>query len=163
MNRRRIFALCAITALGLTLVPSSIVAQQGTLKQQLVGTWRLVSCDAILGNAKPPYCINPTGILMLDAGGRYALLIVAHGRPGGVRSSTAAQAPAEIIKAVAQGLLANFGTWSVNEADKTLTRHIEGALFPSVEGIDLTASISLDGDEVKLIGQEGARVYRRVK
>jgi hypothetical protein len=69
MNRQ-IFALSAITALGLALVPSSIIAQQGTLKQQLVGTWTLASCDAILGNAKPPYialirpaflCSTPVG------------------------------------------------------------------------------------------------------
>ncbi len=123
----------------------------------------LVSCDATLGNAKPAYCINPTGILMLDADGRYAMVIAARGRPGGVRASSAAQAPAEMVKEVARGLLANFGTWSVNDEAKTITRHLEGALFPSVEGIDLTASVSLDGDQVKFVGQEGSRVYRRVK
>jgi hypothetical protein len=64
---------------------------------------------------------------------------------------------------VAQGLLANFGTWSVNEASKTITRQLEGALFPSVEGIDLTAYVSLDGDEVRFVGQGGTRVFRRVK
>jgi hypothetical protein len=100
---------------------------------------------------------------MLDAGGRYALLIAAHGRPAGVRSASAAQAPAEVIRAVTQGLLANFGTWSVNEANGIFTRHVEGALFPSVEGLDLTASVTLDGDEVKFIGQQGSRLFRRVK
>ena len=134
-----------------------------SLREQLVGTWTLVSCDEILGNAKSPYCVNPSGILMLDAGGRYALLIAAHGRPAGVRSASAAQAPAEVIRAVTQGLLANFGTWSVDETNGTFTRHVEGALFPSVEGLDLTASVTLDGDEVKLIGQQGSRLFRRVK
>ena len=133
-----------------------------SLREQLVGTWTLVSCDEILGNAKSPYCVNPSGILMLDAGGRYALLIAAHGRPAGVRSASAAQAPAEVIRAVTQGLLANFGTWS-DETNGTFTRHVEGALFPSVEGLDLTASVTLDGDEVKLIGQQGSRLFRRVK
>jgi hypothetical protein len=133
-----------------------------SLREQLVGTWTLVSCDEILGNAKSPYCVNPSGILMLDAGGRYALLIAAHGRPAGVRSASAAQAPAEVIRAVTQGLLANFGTWSVNEADRTFTRHVEGALFPSIEGLDLTASVTLDGDEVKFLGQQGSRLFRRV-
>ena len=40
---------------------------------------------------------------------------------------------------------------------------VEGALFPSVEGLDLTASVTLDGDEVKFIGQQGSRLFRRVK
>jgi hypothetical protein len=35
----------------------------------------------------------------------------------------------EEYKAIAQEMVANFGTWSVNEADKTQTLHAEGALF----------------------------------
>src|SRR3984893_14592738 len=38
MNRRKILTLSAIAAMGLPLLPSNIGAQQGTLKQQLVGT-----------------------------------------------------------------------------------------------------------------------------
>jgi hypothetical protein len=65
---------------------------------------------------------------------------------------------------VVQGVLANFGTWSVNEANKTITRHVEGAIFPGVEGSDLQASIMLNGDEVRFAGgEEGSRVFRRAK
>jgi len=64
MEPRSILSISAMTTLGLALLPSSIVAQQGTLKQQLVGTWTLVSCEA-----KQPFCVNPNGTLMLDAGG----------------------------------------------------------------------------------------------
>ena len=182
MKRDNVRSLSTVLAMGLAVFAGSIGHAQhrenqvegcspGTarppctqsLREQLVGTWTLVSCDEILGNAKSPYCVNPSGILMLDAGGRYALLIAAHGRPAGVRSASAAQAPAEVIRAVTQGLLANFGTWSVNEANGIFTRHVEGALFPSVEGLDLTASVTLDGDEVKFIGQQGSRLFRRVK
>jgi len=161
MKRLVVFSLASMMTLG--LVPSTAVAQQKSLKDQLVGTWTLVSCDEILGNAKPPYCINPSGILMFDANGRYAMLIAARGRPGGIRAASVAQAPAETIKAVAQGVLANFGTWSVNEAGKTITRHIESALFPGIEGFDLEASVNLNGDEVRFVGQEGSRVFRRAK
>jgi hypothetical protein len=47
---------------------------------------------------------------------------------------------------------ANFGTWSVNEADKTLLRRFEGALVPNNEGVEMKDSISLVGDELKLVG-----------
>jgi hypothetical protein len=129
-----------------------------------VGTWTLVTCDEIHGNDKAPYCINPSGILMLDASGRYAMLIAPRGRPDGIRSPAVGQSPAQTIKAVVQGVLANFGTWSVNEANKTITRHVEGAIFPGVEGSDLQASIMLNGDEVRFAGgEEGSRVFRRAK
>jgi hypothetical protein len=47
--------------------------------------------------------------------------------------------------------VASFGTWSVNEADKTLTTHEEGALFPNGEGGDGKRTLSLTGDELKTV------------
>src|SRR6202051_4102582 len=76
MNRSNL-SISALTVLGLALLPRSTVAQQGTLKQQLVGTWAFVSCDA-----KQPVCTNPSsGTLRPDANGRYALMIAPRGRP----------------------------------------------------------------------------------
>jgi hypothetical protein len=163
MNRRSILSISAMTALGLALLPSSAVAQQGTLKQQLVGTWTLVSCEA-----KQPFCVNPNGTLMLDAGGRYAVMTAARGRPKAPTAPNRADVKPEEYKAIAQGVLANFGTWSVNEADKTLTRQPEGALFPSGEGTEGKVSVSLAGDELKLTatnpaGVKNDTVYRRAR
>ncbi|TMH98417.1 MAG: lipocalin-like domain-containing protein, partial [Betaproteobacteria bacterium] len=67
-----------------------------------------------------------------------------------------------------RGFGANFGTWSVSEADKTLTRHYDGALVPNNEGIDFKSSVSLAGDELKLTGELGSSirgdfVYRRAR
>jgi hypothetical protein len=161
MEPRSILSISAMTALGLALLPSSAVAQQGTLKQQLVGTWTLVSCEAA------PWCVNPNGTLMLDAGGRYAIMTAARGRPKATTGNRADVKPEE-YKAIAQGVAANFGTWSVNEADKTLTRRVEGALFPNVEGTDGKTTVSLAGDELKLTATNptGVRtdsVYRRAR
>jgi lipocalin-like protein len=62
------------------------------------------------------------------------------------------RASAEQFKAATQNVVANFGTWSVNEADKTLTRHSEGALIPNAEGNDAKVSVSVAGDELKVVG-----------
>jgi hypothetical protein len=58
--------------------------------------------------------------------------------------------PAAEFGEAARAFAANFGTWSVNEADKTPIRRFEGALVPNNEGIE-TNSISLAGDELKLV------------
>lgn len=157
MNCRSIFTLSAIAAVGLLAsLPSSAVAQQKSLKEQLIGTWTLVSCNSTDANgAKVPYCVNPKGILILDANGQYAVMIFAGGR------SNATAVPSA----------ANFGTWSVNEADKTITRHYVGALTPSNEGADSKYSVSLTGDGLKFAGQtslpSGAQrsdlLFRRAK
>src|SRR3979490_2136160 len=67
-------SISAMTVFGLALVPSSAVSQQKSLNEQLVGAWTLVSGDITApdGTKRQPYGANPKGILILDAGGRYA-------------------------------------------------------------------------------------------
>ena len=136
MNQRSIFTLSAITVLGLALLPSSIVAQQRTLKEQLVGTWAFVSCDSTTATgAKVPLCAAPAdGILTLDASGWSANVITPRGRAKFATSDRAA-ASADQVKAAALNVTANFGTWSVNEGDKTI--HFVGALTPNNDGVDV--------------------------
>ena len=128
MKQRTVFGLSAMLAVGLLSLPDSINAQQKSLREQLIGAWMLVSCDA-------PYCVdtNPSGILIIDGSGRYAQVAASRGRPK-FSTGNRPTAPAEEYKAAAMGLVANFGTWLVNEADKTLTNHIEGALFQTLKG-----------------------------
>jgi Lipocalin-like domain/LTXXQ motif family protein len=166
MNRCRIFSLSAI-AIWLALLSTSAVSQQKSLKDQLAGVWTLVSCDSTFPNGtKQPYCGNSNGLLVLDAGGRYAMMTAKRDRPK-FTTPNRLEAPAEEFKAAAQGLVAQFGTWSVNDTDKTMTRHIEGALFPNIEGTDDSTSFSLAGDELKLTNNQptsGGKlesVYRR--
>jgi hypothetical protein len=164
MNRRTILNIFAMTALGLALLPSSIVAQQGTLRQQLVGTWTLVSEEitAPNGTKQEAYGANPKGLLIFDAGGRYAIV---GGRPDRPKFKSASQPTTEELAAATAGFGANFGTWSVNETDKTLTLHFDFALRPNNEGEDRKFSVSLAGDELKLTGINLRRdpAFRRVR
>jgi hypothetical protein len=65
---------------------------------------------------------------------------------------------------------ANFGTWSFDEATKTITTNIEAASFPNlVGGTQKRIITSLTGDEMKytnpasLIGTVDEVVWKRVK
>src|SRR6516164_3103667 len=119
--RRSINVLC-LSASALMLLPTGVVAQQKSLKQQIQGPWSLASCNNTnTKGEKADYCANnPRGILILAGNGNYAVTIIAGGRKD-------ANAP---------GVADNFGTWSVNEADKTLTRHVVGANAPAIEEKD---------------------------
>ena len=145
------FCLGIVVAISLTLPAFA----QASLKEQLVGAWALVSCRSE-GLSGASFCVNPNGILIFDASGHYALIYAARGRP---KTSAGRASPAEELKAVVAGVAANFGTWSVNEADKTFTGQRDGALFPNAEGVDLKAPVSISGDELKL----GGDVLRRIK
>jgi Lipocalin-like domain len=148
-----------IVAIGLTL---PAFGQQGALKEQLVGVWTLVSCEGTFDDGtKLPWCISSTSSTMiLDASGRYATIIAVRGRPKFTDANRPRSAlSAEEFKAAAVGFVANFGTWSVNEADKTATYHYDGALFPNAEGTDNKFTVSVSGDELK----QGTAVWRRIK
>jgi Lipocalin-like domain len=83
MQRISIFGLSTMMAFGLALLPGSTVAQQKTLKEQLVGTWMLVSAEVtpLTGAKRQDFGANAKGILILDAGGRYAAMIGDSDRP----------------------------------------------------------------------------------
>jgi hypothetical protein len=167
MNRSSIFTLSAITALGLMVLPSSIAAQ-GTLRQQLVGTWMIVSYELTVANGtkQQPYGADPAGILILDAGGRYAVMEGKRDRPK-LKSANRSEITAQEFGAAALDFAANYGTWSVNEADKTLSRKVEGALNPNNVGNEVKSTVSLTGDELKLTNTNPAGVrgqlYRRAR
>ena len=155
----------------LAIVAAIIVmpASAQSLKDQLVGTWTLASCN----EPNFPACAGNNGLSMYAANGRYIQMIAARGRP---KVTLPAPPPAganfraeytpEQYKSVAAGLFANFGTWSVNETNKTVTLHVDGALFPNIEGTDwVTFTPIISGDEMKTTGQNGQPgpfVWRRI-
>jgi hypothetical protein len=144
------------------------MAQQRSLKDQLVGTWMLVSDEVTPLNGTKRQIANPKGILMFDAGGRYVTVLMRGDRPK--YRSPGTPTTEEIAATVRDYFAGNFGTWSVSEADKTLTRHYDGALNPNNAGTDAKATVSLSGDELRLTtvspggsGTIGDSVYRRAR
>jgi hypothetical protein len=172
MNRRSIFTLSAITLLGLAFVPGSAVAQQKSLKDQLVGIWTALSAESTGPNgAKQQFYGAPAkGILILDAGGIYAQVLARPGRPKFKSINRfSLEATPEELKVAVTGTVATFGTWSVNEADKMLSRRPEASLLPNDEGVEQKYAVSLAGDELKtvtvnsLTGLKTEVVYRRAR
>ena len=161
-----VIGLSAILSAGAGLSPGSAVAQQKSLKEQLVGTWILVSCDLSRDGTTVPPCVNPSGRLSFDASGRFMEMKAARSRP---KLTAGLNSPADEFKAAARGFLGQFGTWSENDADKIITYHREGALSPNIEGTDTKDFIaSIAGDELRLVDADpnplgGAEVWRRAK
>ena len=151
MNRRTALAVTTVALSGAALSAGAAMAQQRSLKDQLVGTWMLVSIETASpsGAKRQFYGANPRGIIIFDAAGRYAAV---QGRPDRPKVGSASRfdVTTEALGMAAKEFAANFGTWSVNEADKTLTRRFEGALIPHNEGAESKDSISLAGDELTL-------------
>jgi len=171
MNRRYIISLSALTAFGLAVLPSTAVSQKKSLKEQLVGTWTLVSANQVSkeGVKSDRWCPNPRGRAIFEANGRYTFMIFRTDIPK-FASNNMNQVTAEEAKAAIQGMTANYGTWSIDEATKTLTTNIEGSSSPNLNGGTQKRIISsLSADELKYtnpasqIGSVDDVVWKRAK
>jgi hypothetical protein len=150
MNRRSILNLSAITALGLVVSLNSAIAQQKSLKEQLVGTWAFVSSTGKLADGSPVWGTNPQGILSFDANGRVFTILVRSDLTKYASNNRMQSTPAE-DKATVQGAIAYFGTYTVNEADRSYTNHVDGSSYPNWKGTDLKQVVeSITADELKI-------------
>jgi hypothetical protein len=168
MNRRNILGIAAITTLAFTLLSSSAISQQKSMKEQLVGTWTFVSSTTKLPDGSPAWGTNPKGLLIFTENGYFSSQIVRSDLPK-FASKNRAQGTPEENKAVVQGTIGTFGTYTVDETKKTYTLKFEGSSFPNRLGTEQTRPFIIAGDELKVtnpsttVGGSSEIVYRRAK
>jgi Lipocalin-like domain len=118
-----------VTSLALTSPPAPSWAQAAatSLKDRLVGHWQLVSVTV---NGATPYGANPQGSMILDAGGHFSIIVISAGDARNI---------------------AYFGTYTVDDASKSVTMHVDGSSGGSGQsagGRDLKRLVALNGDEL---------------
>ena len=113
------------------------VGQSGVSQDRLVGTWTYESIvvERTDGTRVAPFGPDPKGFITLSADGRYSLQLIRPDIPK-ITSKDRLSGTAEENQAVAQGVVSQFGTYSVNEAEGTLTLHVETSSFPNENGTD---------------------------
>ena len=133
------------------LLSGIAVGQPKTTKEQLVGTWSLVSVTAegSDGSKSDRFGVTPKGIMIFTYDGHFSLF---QSRPEvpKIAANTPAKATAEEATAVMEASIAYYGTYSVNEAEKTISVKIEGSTFANLVGQEQKRIItSLTPDELK--------------
>jgi lipocalin-like protein len=143
-----------IVAIGLMLLVgggglwgrASAQRKQGA-REQILGAWQLESrtvrkasgeilLDPVLGQ-------QPIGRLFYDASGHMMLQMMRQER---TQAISAPSNPQDATNArIVLGYDAYFGTFSVNEADATITHHVQGSLFPEDLGKDFRRSFKIEG------------------
>ncbi len=148
MNRH-VLSVCALTALGLAALPSPSIAQQKSSKEMLVGAWTLLLIDGVKGDGThvPQFGPNPDGMLMFSPTGRYSVQFERANLPK-IKANNRDKATPEESKAITSGTLAHFGAYTVNDADKTFTMHIEASSFPNWDGTKQVRKITALTDDV---------------
>jgi Lipocalin-like domain len=151
MNRRHLLAVPAALGLSVMLLPAAGIAQQKSIKDQLVGTWTVVSWEQTRpdGTKTERFGANPKGVNVFTPDGRFFLMFARADLPRIASNDPRTPTPEE-AKAIATGTIAYFGSYTVDEASKTMTLRLESSTLPNQLGVDQKRTIvSLTADELK--------------
>ena len=162
MNRRNILSLSAIMAVGVALLPGAAISQQKSLKDQLVGAWTPVSWEQVKkdGSKFNRFGSNMKGFNVFDANGHFYLMFARSDLPKIASNNVSTPTPEE-AKAIATGMIAYYGTYTVDEGTKTIILRIEASSLPNQLGMDQKRAItSISPTELKytnstIVGGDG--------
>jgi hypothetical protein len=168
MMLRTIAALLALALSAGAAAPQPAA----TLKDAIVGTWNFVVAEVTAPDGKKsfPFGETPRGILIFTADGHFAQIHVAGDVPK-IASNNRLTGTAEEYAEIMQRSLSVFGTYTVDEANRTVTYNITSGSFPNWQGESQTRAIDkLTADEFvntnrNVAGGRGSasNFYRRMK
>ena len=169
-RRGAVFSAAAMVAGAMLMPESQVLAQSaGKAQKQIVGIWRLVSDvnKAPDGTTKSLFTANPKGEFIFTSTGHYMSVNTRPDIPK-FASGNRMQGTAEENKAVVQGTIAHYGTYTVSPDGKVLTLKVEAGTWPSWIGTEQKRDLTLKGDEMKYslaasIGGTSELIYKRVK
>ncbi|MGN6570777.1 MAG: lipocalin-like domain-containing protein [Pseudolabrys sp.] len=122
---------------------------QRTARNPFVGTWSLVSIRYVEkdGRSIEPFGPGAKGMLWFDADGRFATQVMAANRQPFASNNRMTGTPEE-NKTMSRGVVAYFGTYTVDEAGRVFTLHIEQSSFPNWNGTDQQRRFAFSADEL---------------
>jgi hypothetical protein len=135
-----------LTALSLA-VTSTALGQD--LQNQLIGTWDFVVAQvkAPDGKISFPFGEFPKGMLVFTPDGRFMQIHVAGDVPK-IKSNNRLTGTPEEYAEIMKRSISVFGTYTIDEAKKTVTYHVVSASFPNWQGESQTRTIDkLTADE----------------
>jgi hypothetical protein len=123
-----------------------------TLASQLLGTWRLDSREdrTAAGERRidPGLGADPVALLVYDSAGNFAAQFMKRDRAG---NEVAVTGRAGLNNSASvNGYDAYFGTYTVDEASRSVTQVLQGSLSPGDVGKVVTRDLHVEGDTLTI-------------
>jgi hypothetical protein len=134
--RKRLATISFIVLLASVLLAApSAWAQQRSVKDSLIGSWMFVSVIAEQsdGTRSEPFGQEPRGIIVFTGDG-YFSLFQSQAEVPRLATGDRGRATPEEAQGVVRASIAYFGTYTVNEADRTLSLRLLGSTFSNLLG-----------------------------
>lgn len=164
MSKNLTLMAVALAMLSMVAMPSRAHAQSA---DELMGAWEYVSgTTTIAGKTTYTFGQNPQGRLILDKAGNWTAVIMRGDLPQFASKDRMAGTPDE-YKGIGQGILAYFGKYTVDPAQRVITVKILSASFPNWNGQTQTRNYEVVGDTLTITargidGGVGKIVWKRM-
>ena len=153
----------AILAAGASLAASAAP----TTRDQFLGVWKLISYQRKSkdGQLAHPFTEKPVGRMTYDKAGRMSGQLMRPGRKSTMQSGISfvnGAAPDAEIREAANGFIAYFGTFDIDEANSTVIHHVEACLVPSWVGQDLKRKYRFEQSRLLLSAETAGMIVNLV-
>jgi hypothetical protein len=138
MEWRRIVNVLVMS--GMVAVAGSALAQQRPLKQQLIGTWTVVSVADVYPNGKKvdDWGKDVGGAATFDANGNFTWMIIGRNLEAMTGSP----------RVSARMVIAYYGKYSVDEATRSITFNAVRSTYPNFDNGTRKATFTVSGDSM---------------
>lgn len=131
-------------------VESKIVVMQHS-SASITGAWRLVTFEFRKsdGSVIHPFGKQAQGTIIYTDNGRYSAQLMRSDRPRFAVGDQMRGSPEE-MEANFKGCISYFGAYELNREEGQIVHHVEGSLFPNMQGVDQVRAFELTGNRLKL-------------
>ena len=130
--------------------------QKGQLAKRIVGAWRLVSVEG-QPPGLPGFYDRPTGLIVYDSSGTMSVQIANRGGRRRFAGGLAAGTEQEKARAF-DSYFSYYGTYTVDDAEETVTHHVEDSSYPDLRGRNHVRWVEFQGnDRMALIPREDGK------
>ncbi|WP_218776780.1 lipocalin-like domain-containing protein [Nostoc sp. T09] len=119
------------------------------MQNNLVGTWKLLSCETRTANGQVFYPLgdNPSGYIIYTENGYVSVAMMRANRPQFQAGDIAAGTVEEKV-AAADSYISYCGTYEIQ--DNQVIHHVEVSFFPNWVGVNQVRFVKLNGDILNL-------------
>jgi Lipocalin-like domain len=144
---RKVFAF-VFAIFGLLTSPTTGAFAQQSLKDKILGTWKIISWESLRPNGQVLNVwmgFHPTGLIIYQPNGYMAAQIMADPRPTFAESPATTPPPYDEFRNAFFGYYAYWGSYTINEAGNGVVHHVQGSERPGEVGLNYQRSVSIDG------------------
>ena len=147
----RTFLIAAASAALLMLSPRPAAVAADSLREKVIGTWKLISWESLRPNGEIVNVwmgLHPTGVIMYQPNGYMAVQVMADPRPTFAENPATSLPSRDELRNAFFGYYAYWGTYTINDAGNGVVHNVQASERPAEVGLKYARSVAINGTKL---------------